>query len=56
MITEQKYNFSQIKSGDRKVALTTKRSATGSDKKIYNGEGTMSDADFNTFIQKLNEN
>jgi hypothetical protein len=56
MIQEQKYNFAQIKSGTRAVALSTKQSASATDKKIVAGAGIMSDTDFNSFIKKLADN
>lgn len=56
MIQEQKYNFAQIKSGTRKVPLSTKQSSSVTDKKIVAGSGTMSDTDFTTFINKLADN
>ena len=56
MIQEQKYNFAQIKSGTRKVSLSTKQSSSATDKKIVARSGTMSDTDFTTFINKLADN
>jgi hypothetical protein len=49
MITEQKYNFAKIKSGERKISMSDNSKSYTSTPR----EGTMSDADFNTFIQKL---